>query len=227
MSELKDLTGRRFGRLFVVGRAPNKILSSGREMVQWICICDCGTEKKILATNLLSGAVVSCGCLRHEKAVEHGATVNLKHGQNHKGNPTAEYRAWQSMKQRCCNPRATSYKIYGGRGIGVCPEWVDDFERFYADMGRKPSPSHSLDRIDPNGNYGPENCRWADKTTQSRNTRVPRNNTTGVKGVQRVSTGGFVATIGLNGKSVYLGHYVSVTDAKSVRVLAEKLFWGM
>ncbi len=169
--KIRNLTWRRFGRLTVIQRAPNQILKSGRSVVCWEVMCDCGMVFTVEAQNLTSGKTLSCGCYNREKAVERGKTINLKHGQNHREKPTAEYRAWISMKSRCYNPNATSYKDYGGRGVRVCERWLNSFEAFFEDMGKKPAPDYSLDRIDPYGNYTPENCRWADKVTQSRNTR--------------------------------------------------------
>lgn len=91
-----------------------------------------------------------------------------------KRTPTPEYRSWQMMKNRCLNPRALDWAYYGGRGITVCAAWVDSFETFLSDMGRRPSPAHTLDRINSDAEYGPQNCRWADRRTQSRNRKFAR-----------------------------------------------------
>ncbi|HFJ9368552.1 hypothetical protein [Bacillus pacificus] len=93
-----------------------------------------------------------------------------------------EYNSWHHMKQRCLNPNNDRYKDYGGRGITVCERWLN-FENFLEDMGEKPSPEHSLDRIDVNGNYEPSNCKWSDKYEQVDNQRMRKNNTSGYKGV--------------------------------------------
>lgn len=85
-----------------------------------------------------------------------------------------EYRAWRSMKQRCCNPRSPKYADYGARGIKICSHWLNDFVAFYRDVGARPSPAFSLDREDNNGDYSPGNCRWATKKQQQRNTRRNR-----------------------------------------------------
>lgn len=166
-----NLIGQRFGRLLVVTEAPPARLPDGRSVVQWKCVCDCGQETVVHANSLRRGLTKSCGCWAQELHRERGKVLRLKHGKNRKGCAASEYRAWSSMIQRCYNPKATSYQAYGGAGVTVCNRWRNDFSAFYADMGDKPAPDYSLDRINPFGNYEPDNCRWADKVTQSRNTR--------------------------------------------------------
>ena len=124
------------------------------------CICECGKVKILSLRNLITGATKSCGCIKRDG-------VNKKHGMC----KTSEYVAWSSMKSRCYKPLTSWYKAYGGRGIGVCREWRDSFDSFINDMGPKPSPDYSLDRIDVNGDYSPNNCRWATLETQSENKR--------------------------------------------------------
>ncbi len=102
-----------------------------------------------------------------------GRRLAIRHGEAMRGRQTAEHRAWSSMVCRCTVPTTTNYKFYGGRGIAVCERWAT-YENFLADMGRKPTPSHSLDRIDPGGNYEPGNCRWATHIEQCRNRRSTR-----------------------------------------------------
>lgn len=97
-----------------------------------------------------------------------------RHGNARREGRTPEYVAWQSMKSRCGNPQAQNYRHYGGRGIEVCQRWQESFEAFLADMGERPSPKHSLDRIDNDGNYEPGNCRWATQKTQLTNRRTGR-----------------------------------------------------
>lgn len=169
-----DLVGRRFGRLLVVAPAPSAVLPDGRKVVQWACQCDCGGEVIVYANSLRRGLTKSCGCWAKELHVNRGCTLRLKHGKARKdrqGRQISEYKAWVSMKQRCYNPNARGYENYGGAGVTVCDRWRKSFENFYADMGDKPAPDYSLDRVNPFGNYEPGNCRWADKVTQSRNTR--------------------------------------------------------
>ena len=128
-----------------------------------LCRCDCGVVRNVSIQTLKKGASHHCGCRNGEKNADlHGTHLMSK---------TSEYRAWAKMKERCRNPNNKDWHNYGGRGIRVCDSWVDDFEVFYADMGPKPSRSHSIDRIDVNGNYEPGNVRWATKSEQMQNVR--------------------------------------------------------
>lgn len=154
------LTGRAFGRYQVVGYAGK----SGKNH-QWHCRCDCGTDKVVQGVNLTGGRVVSCGCYHSEEL----AGRQRLHGHKTRGKVSPEYRAWCLMRERCSNPKGPHYHRYGGRGITVCERW-GSFENFLADMGERPSPKHSLDRVDFDGNYEPGNCRWATVEEQANNT---------------------------------------------------------
>lgn len=138
----------------------------GRDRTQrplWRCQCACGNETTVHIYNLRSGNTLSCGCFKK--------TCHTKHGESVKSGPTPEYLAWNAMIQRCTNQRHKQWAAYGGRGIAVCQRWMN-YEAFLADMGRRPTAEHSIDRFpDKNGNYEPSNCRWATRTQQQNNIR--------------------------------------------------------
>lgn len=158
MPNFVDLTGQRFERLMVISRAPNS------SRTRWHCLCDCGNETTTTGRALQSGNTKSCGCYGREISKR-----SRRHGMRY----TSIYIIWLSMRTRCNNPKSDSFGRYGGRGIKVCERW-DSFENFYADMGDRPSPSHSLDRIDNNGNYEPSNVRWATNEEQMNNRRATK-----------------------------------------------------
>lgn len=162
MPKFKDLTGQRFGRLTVIERAENN--KSGR--VCWKCLCDCGNKHIVSSNNLLRGEVKSCGCLRDDlKKENHHRFI---HGMKN----TPLYHSWATMKQRCFNPKTEKYSRYGGRGITIYPDWVNSFKTFYDYVSKLPhfgEKGYTLDRIDNDGNYEPNNLRWATVKEQSRN----------------------------------------------------------
>jgi hypothetical protein len=157
-----NIAGQKFGRLFVIRLADEQVKGSCK---RWLCLCDCGNEKVIRSQPLRLGLTRSCGCLQRETSRAQGKK-NATHGMKR----TPEWRAWSSMKKRCENPKVPGYKDYGGRGITFHESWKS-FEQFYADVGPRPSPSHSLDREDNNGNYEPGNVRWATGFEQGQNKR--------------------------------------------------------
>lgn len=165
-NRFKNLLGQRFGRVIVI-REEEPAVRGGRRRIMWLCQCDCGRSKIIEGSLLCTGATRSCGCVRREQALMNGGFAK-KHGMAF----SAEYRSWQSAKQRCLNLANQKYPDYGGRGIRICDRWRDSFKAFLEDMGERPD-GRTLDRIDNDGNYEPGNCRWATTKQQGYNRRHP------------------------------------------------------
>lgn len=168
---MRDLTGQRFGALFVLGKADPHISPSGKKHSMWECRCECGKVGSFYTDHLVAGRTRSCGCLQgHPGGEKH---PNYKHGLYR----TRLYRIWQGMKHRCYCKTAEDWELYGGRGIGVCDEWRNDFSKFHEwaiQNGydeKAPIMQCTIDRIDVDKDYSPENCRWADPHTQRINQR--------------------------------------------------------
>lgn len=163
-----DLTGKQFERLTVVAFSHRKEYAGSESVgMYWTCQCDCGNTVVVEGRHLRAGKIKSCGCLHNELL----AARNRTHGMRR----SPEYTTWHSMIGRCCNKNNRSFANYGGRGITVCDHWRNSFEAFYADMGPRPSPEHSIDRFpDSDGNYEPSNCRWATRKEQNRNKSTNR-----------------------------------------------------
>ena len=163
MASKLNITGMKFGRLMALHPNGHDINPS-RKHILWACVCDCGVTLDVRLNALRSGGTKSCGCIKKE------GNSNRKHGMT----KTPEYQSWAHIKARCFNPKDKDFADYGGRGIKMCERWEKSFEAFFADMGKKPEGMKSIDRIDVNGNYCKENCRWANNYMQSRNKRNNR-----------------------------------------------------
>lgn len=156
-----DLVGLKFGR-WTVERIADRY---GRQKVKaWFCLCECGVSKVVTETSLLTGFSKSCGCYKKDAARRQMTTHGMRN--------SPEFTAWDHMIARCTNTLNPHYHNYGGRGISVCETWRTSFVAFLTDMGHRPTPGHSLDRIDNDGNYNKDNCRWATYRQQQNNKRT-------------------------------------------------------
>jgi hypothetical protein len=149
-----DLTGKRFAMLTVTGISQEKTSAGAK----WECVCDCGNKSAVVSLKLRKGLSKSCGCYRSIFS----STINIKHGLSNK---SRTYKTWKEMRNRCNNPNADNYKWYGGRGVKIAKEW-GDYVVFLSDMGERPE-GKTLDRIDSDGDYCPENCKWSTPKEQA------------------------------------------------------------
>lgn len=205
----RDLRGKTFNKLHVLDDKP--IYDESLKRYVWRCECVCGNKKYISGGKLTSGQIKSCGCLG-------------RHGHASDDNTSTEYHSWSAMLSRCNNPNNKFYSYYGGRGIKVCERW-SSFSKFLKDMGEKPDNTYSIDRVNNNKGYYPENCVWASKTTQMRNQRIRKNNKSGYKGVFLEQNGTWEASITVDYKKIHLGRFKEKTDAIESRKKAEKQYF--
>lgn len=187
----KDRVGEKWNNLIIVefDRADKK--KQGGYRHYWKCQCVCGNIKSIVYGALQSGSTKSCGCLKSQ-LISKATTL---HGHAKKGQISSEFQSWRSMIYRCYNTNDKMYNYYGGRGIFVCDRWLNSFENFIEDMGLKPDKTYSIDRIENDGNYFPDNCRWATDLEQN------NNQSTNIKVINTV-TGEEYTSISLAAKSI-------------------------
>jgi hypothetical protein len=160
MTQPVDVLDQRFGRYLVIAKS-DKRTKAMKQMV--LCKCDCGTEREVVVGNLRSGLTTSCGCWKDEKT--------SKRRKKHGFSKTTMYHRYRSMIRRCYDPLNREFQNYGGRGIKVCNRWLESVENYIEDMGFPPFDTASVDRINNDGGYSKENCRWATKTEQNLNRR--------------------------------------------------------
>jgi len=204
---MHDLIGRTFGRLTVTG------IVKGKRQSECACICECGETRFVPPYKLKSGHTQSCGCIQKESL----ANRQRKHGRYYE----PEYRVWSNMHKRCSDPRFATW--YGH--VRICDAWRN-YDAFLVDVGRKPSPEASFDRIDGKGHYEPGNVRWTSHTVQSRNTKLHSTNSTGERGVSWSKTKDkWRAAIYVDNKQKHLGYYTSFVDAVAARERGEQLYW--
>lgn len=222
MSKLIDLTGQRFGRLTVIKRAQNA--KDGK--TQWLCRCDCGKETIVRAAPLRRGDSKSCGCGMGIK------NSGFKPSYLRRTHSNRLYNIWSGMKYRCETPSCPGYPLYGGRGIRICEEWngPDGFEHF-ANWSIQNGYDNGLeiDRIDNDGDYAPENCRWVTHEMNAQNRR--KHSKMGADGItfrpSRTGVGGkWRASISVNNKHTSLGTFDTYEEALEARKKAEKEYWG-
>ena len=172
--------GQRFTRWTVLENGRFIAIKDRQRLKSSLCRCDCGEIKEVADSYLRTGNCKSCGCLQKHKASSQCYLMHeklLKHGHSRvtaDGKRETEFTAWYEAKARCTRPHHRAYGNYGGRGIKMCERWIESYDDFLADMGRKPTPCHSLERLDNSKGYGPENCAWATRESQANNTRTNR-----------------------------------------------------
>lgn len=214
---VKDLKGKRFGRLTVIEFS--QLGRGNRRGAFWNCRCECGNLVEIASSSLIGDRTKSCGCLQKEIATEHILSAQKTHGMS----GSRPYRIWGLLKSRC-NDDPRGY--YGDRGISYPSKW-ETFEGFWEDMSEGYSDELTLDRIDVNGDYCKENCRWVEHSLQQFNKRKYKRNTSGRTGVKLdKKSGKWVAEINVNKKRIHLGLFELFEDAVKAREQAEFVYFG-
>lgn len=213
----EKLVGEKFGRLTVQGFTKWHFTADNQRVSMWDCLCDCGNSIEMRRSYLQATDVPSCGCYKREVL----SALQTKHGMH--GTPT--HNSWTKMKERCYLESYKEKDYYQARGIKVCDRWLESFENFLEDMGERPEGT-SLDRIDPDRGYSPENCRWADLTIQAYNRRMNTNNTSGRTGVYQLRNGNWQAIISFYKERIVLAYDVSFEVACKAREEAELKYYG-
>ena len=207
------LEGQRYGKLTVIKEEEPLYSNSNKMIRRWLCLCDCGKTTVVRHGDIRNGRTLSCGCYNFEK--ESKAKI---HGYSR----TKLGRVFEAMKQRCNNPNNKNYRDYGGRGIKVCNEWLENQSSFYEwSINNGYKEGLTIDRIDVNGNYEPSNCRWTNQETQCVNQRVRKDNKTGCKNIH-ISNGKYVVQITRNKKKKYYGSYNTLEEAIEAKKKIEK-----
>ena len=212
MNKTLELVGQQYGQLIVIAKAGK---NKWNHPLYW-CLCSCGEYIIIMGSDLArkQRSTKSCGCLKRKLA----GKQRLIHGQS----DTKIYWVWANMRARCFYDKHIDFKNYGGRGITVCKRWFK-FENFIADMGKRPSNKHAIERISNDGNYEPKNCIWVLQAINNRNKRKYKNNTTGCNGVywNKINK-----TYMVQINKIYLGCFKKLSDAIIARKDGELKYWG-
>lgn len=205
--DCKNIIGNKYNKLTVLSFSHYHKQPNGDNKEYYVCLCDCGKQKIVRKDMLIYGGVKSCGCLLYEKSKEN----NKKHGLY----KSRIYQIYYGMLQRCYNTKNIKYDVYGGRGISVCDNWKNDFKNFYVWASNNGyNENLTLDRIDNDGNYCPENCRWTSKAVQSANRR-PKSNSYGVCYCKKIKR--YRSRICINNKTVFNKYYKTLEDALKAR----------
>jgi hypothetical protein len=185
----------RYGRLTII-----KEIKQKNKRRCFLCRCDCGNKITVILKVLRNGNVKSCGCLRKEMMINRNITHDMS--------KYPEYKNYNAMKQRCMDKNQGSFKNYGGAGIKICQRWIVSFKNFYEDMGPKPGPNYSIERINNKGNYEPSNCKWASRSEQNYNQRKRRFCSSKYRGVGKVKNRNkWVARVAVRGKMQHVGYF--------------------